>query len=226
MDIRRDSDSRTLLIISANQERARALGQVLGYSLPGLHIRHFSRLQFCSADELSRADLLVYDSDSLGLITDADVLPREFPGSWLIILRHTTELALLECVTQGFAGALDSHQPPDTYATALRSLLLGELWYPRHIIALSIKQFQQAWGKPHKQLDWQHCLLQFDLTCREREIGALLAQGYSNKDIAEHLYISQNTVKTHVSKVLQKMGVNSRGELTAKLSAGQLPTAC
>jgi two-component system, NarL family, response regulator LiaR len=51
-----------------------------------------------------------------------------------------------------------------------------------------------------------------DLTDREREVLALVVQGYSNSQVASHLVISLSTVKTHVSNILSKLGVANRVE--------------
>ena len=53
------------------------------------------------------------------------------------------------------------------------------------------------------------------LTPRETEVLRLLARGMSNKDICSALVIGEKTVKTHVSNVLSKLGVSSRGEAIA-----------
>jgi two-component system, NarL family, response regulator LiaR len=54
-----------------------------------------------------------------------------------------------------------------------------------------------------------------ELTCREREILALLAKGLNNPEIADRLSISRSTVKTHISNILSKLGASTRGEVIA-----------
>ncbi|MGC4191533.1 MAG: LuxR C-terminal-related transcriptional regulator, partial [Thermomicrobiales bacterium] len=56
----------------------------------------------------------------------------------------------------------------------------------------------------------ESALERFGITAREREVLALLVRGLSDKEIADHLYISPRTAMTHVSKVLSKLGVNKR----------------
>ena len=57
-------------------------------------------------------------------------------------------------------------------------------------------------GDPHEALA--------DLTAREREVLAGLGQGWSNARLAEELFVSEKTVKTHVSAVLRKLGLDDR----------------
>jgi DNA-binding NarL/FixJ family response regulator len=61
---------------------------------------------------------------------------------------------------------------------------------------------------------------QHGLSLREREVLALVSDGLSNKAIAERLYISPNTVKTHVASLLNKLNVHTRVQLAA-LAASQ-----
>ncbi len=58
---------------------------------------------------------------------------------------------------------------------------------------------------------------QFGLSSREEEVLALLIQGLSNQEIAKQLYISANTVKTHIKNIYAKMGVNNRAQLFSSL---------
>ena len=53
------------------------------------------------------------------------------------------------------------------------------------------------------------------MTRREREVAALVAEGRSNREIAEHFVLSERTVETHVSRILTKLGLSSRTQLAA-----------
>jgi DNA-binding NarL/FixJ family response regulator len=54
-----------------------------------------------------------------------------------------------------------------------------------------------------------------ELTTREREVAALLAEGLSNAELARRLYISPTTAAVHVSNILMKLGMSSRAEVAA-----------
>jgi DNA-binding CsgD family transcriptional regulator len=59
-------------------------------------------------------------------------------------------------------------------------------------------------------------LKEIGLTAREHEILALIAQGLSNREIGEKLFVSENTVKTHSSRLFEKMSVNRRVQAVQK----------
>jgi DNA-binding CsgD family transcriptional regulator len=59
----------------------------------------------------------------------------------------------------------------------------------------------------------------YDLTGREQQITSLIARGAGTADIAEELFLSEHTVRDHVKAIFAKVGVNSRGELVARLFA-------
>jgi two-component system, NarL family, response regulator DevR len=67
----------------------------------------------------------------------------------------------------------------------------------------------------------QHSLSELSaLTDREREVLDLLAQGLANKEIAEKLFITTNTVKRHLKAIFEKLGVHTRSAATAKVAGG------
>jgi DNA-binding NarL/FixJ family response regulator len=61
------------------------------------------------------------------------------------------------------------------------------------------------------------------LSCREREVLRLLALRYTDREIADTLFISYRTVTTHVSNILNKLGVDSRRDVAAALSSNDGP---
>ena len=62
-------------------------------------------------------------------------------------------------------------------------------------------------------IDLDELAVKFGLTLRERELVTLVAQGLSNPDISERLFISTNTVKRHMNNIYRKIGIKSRYEL-------------
>ena len=63
------------------------------------------------------------------------------------------------------------------------------------------------------------------LTDTERSIAGLIAQGQTNRQVASALFVTQNTVQTHVRHIFQKLGVRSRTELAARLLSTTARTA-
>jgi DNA-binding NarL/FixJ family response regulator len=59
------------------------------------------------------------------------------------------------------------------------------------------------------------------LTSREQEVAALVAHGLTNRRIAEELHLSERTVTTHISKILKKLGLRSRGQVADLLTGEQ-----
>ena len=97
-------------------------------------------------------------------------------------------------------GYLLKEEAPETVVTAVWAAVRGErLW--------TAEQFTRAqrWGEEVQEL-WER------LTEREREVLALVAEGQSNKEIAQSLKVTERTAEFHVSNVLGKLGLTSRVE--------------
>jgi DNA-binding NarL/FixJ family response regulator len=60
------------------------------------------------------------------------------------------------------------------------------------------------------------------LISREREIADLVADGRTNREIADRLFLSEKTIETHLSRVFDKLGVRSRAAVAAKVSAADV----
>jgi DNA-binding NarL/FixJ family response regulator len=91
----------------------------------------------------------------------------------------------------------------------------GEIWLDSHTTAAVIRQFVAADetppplapASPGRERE------RSPLSQREREIVALVAQGFKNKEMAEKMFISEQTVKNHLHNIFDKLGVSDRLEL-------------
>jgi DNA-binding NarL/FixJ family response regulator len=69
----------------------------------------------------------------------------------------------------------------------------------------------------HRQINLKSFKERFELTKRQMEILKLLGKGYSNKKIADELYIAEDTVKGHLKHIMKRLGVNTRTEILSML---------
>ena len=95
---------------------------------------------------------------------------------------------------------------PEQLISAIRTVAAGDALLSPAITKRVIEQFARLpHPTPPKELD--------ELTSREREIFRLIANGLSNAEIGQQLYISETTVKTHVTHILQKLNLRDRVQL-------------
>ena len=109
--------------------------------------------------------------------------------------------------------------PPEQLIEAVRTVAAGDALLSPAITKRVIMQFTRIPRRePPKQLD--------ELTARERDIFGLIAGGLSNKEIGAELYISETTVKTHVTHILQKLGLRDRVQVVVlAYQTGLVPAA-
>ena len=124
-------------------------------------------------------------------------------GARAVILLHSTDVAMVSAaVNAGISGVLCSDTPSTALVQAVRTVAGG-------VCVLDEQALQQLVGT------W-HTLVQPMLSNREREVLSLVACGSSNAEIASQLYVSTETVKTHVAHVLRKLDVPNRGSAVEK----------
>jgi DNA-binding NarL/FixJ family response regulator len=117
----------------------------------------------------------------------------------VLVLTSVTEPAsAAAAVRAGAAGVLYKDVDPDALVRAIRAVHDGHLLLAPEAAGNLLRPPGSPWGG----LD--------ALTSREREVLAELAHGRSNREIARTLHVSEKTVKTHVSSVLAKLGVQDR----------------
>lgn len=119
------------------------------------------------------------------------------------------ERDLLEALRAGAAGYLLKDMEPDALVAALRSIVDGET-VVAPALAPALARAVQGRAAPERP-EGPEVAGPFEaLTPREREVLGLLAEGRSNRGIAEGLGISEGTVKAHVKAILRKLGAESR----------------
>jgi DNA-binding NarL/FixJ family response regulator len=111
-----------------------------------------------------------------------------------------------EALRAGASGFLLKDTPPEQLVAAIEVIARGEALLSPSITRRVISEFVKGNGpKPQAQFPRLE-----DLTAREREVLLLIARGFSNAEIAKHLFVSETTVKTHVARILMKLGLRDR----------------
>jgi DNA-binding NarL/FixJ family response regulator len=116
----------------------------------------------------------------------------------------------VQAMKLGCSGIVLKQTAPDLIVKSIRKVHAGEIWLDSHTTAAVMRQFStglEASGSGAKGRE------RSPLSTREREIVALVAQGYKNKEMAEKMFISEQTVKNHLHNIFDKLGVSDRLEL-------------
>ena len=126
------------------------------------------------------------------------------PTRVLILTTFDLDEYVYDALRAGASGFLLKDTPPDDLIAAVRVLAAGEALLAPSITRRLIEEFVTSGGayRQVRGLD--------ELTEREVEVLRLMARGLSNVEIAEHLILGETTIKTHVSRVLTKLGLRDR----------------
>lgn len=111
---------------------------------------------------------------------------------------------VFEALRSGASGFLLKNAPPEELVHAVRVVAAGEALLAPSVTRRIIEQFASRPIRPEVGERLQA------LTRREREVLVMLARGTSNAELAAALYVSEGTIKTHVSSLLAKLGLRDR----------------
>jgi len=119
----------------------------------------------------------------------------------------------VEAMKLGCSGVLLKDGPVALIEKSLQKVQAGEIWLDSNTTAAVIRQFASPTDFPATHTNGKPNRERAQLSQREREIIVLIAQGYKNKEIAEKMFITEQTVKNHLHNVFDKLGVSDRLEL-------------
>ena len=145
-------------------------------------------------------------------VNGLQVLPRiveQFPLLKVIILTAQVSLAeSVKAIRDGARGIILKHAASEFLIKGIRKVAEGELWADSPTMTQVVDSLSRKY-----RVDRSPEKGRKELSEREIEVVTLVASGNRNKEIANKLFISEQTVKTHLSNIFQKLEVNDRLEL-------------
>jgi DNA-binding NarL/FixJ family response regulator len=174
--------------------------EVVGEAIDGADaIRRFEAL----SPDVVVMDVRMPTMDGIEATRRLSALER--PARVLILTTFDLDDYVYEALRAGASGFLLKDRPPEELVAAVRVIAAGEALLAPSVTRRLIEEFaRRAPAVKPAALD--------QLTEREREVLVLMARGLSNAEIARTLFVAETTVKTHVGRVLHKLGLRDRAQ--------------
>jgi DNA-binding NarL/FixJ family response regulator len=123
----------------------------------------------------------------------------------LVLTTFDTDADAFAALQAGASGFLLKNVPPEELLAAIRVVAGGDAVVAPRVTRRLLDRFAGQLAPPRQPAE-----LVDPLTEREREVLLLVAQGLSNAEVAERLFVAETTVKTHVGRILTKLGLRDR----------------
>ena len=151
-------------------------------------------------------DIRMPDMDGLEVLRRLAADPESAAVRVIVVTTFEIDQYVFEALHQGACGFILKDTAPGELVHAIRVVAAGEALLSPSVTRLLVSTFAERWTPPDavEGLD--------SLTEREREIAAWVATGRSNSEIADALFLSPATVRTHVTRAMTKLNARSRAQ--------------
>jgi len=197
-----DGSELNILLVDDHQIVTDGLTAMLG-DVPGICLKGVAT-DGAMALEMSRVlkvDVVLMDVDMPGMngIAATQHFKREFPNIRILILTMHDEKGMIQVLLEaGADGYLLKTSSREDVLKGIQNVVSGEQHLSADVQSILLREDEQ----PHNETLAQ-------LTTREVEVLRLIAEGYSNKEIGDRLFISHRTVDTHRTNLMQKLDVHN-----------------
>ncbi|HET7351099.1 MAG TPA: response regulator transcription factor [Marmoricola sp.] len=137
-----------------------------------------------------------------GIEATRAVTAGDDPPRVLVLTTFDLDEVVYDALRAGASGFLLKDAPEERLTTAIRVVAEGGSLFAPSVTRRLIEEFARRTPRPREDLT--------GLTEREHEVLRHVARGLSNAEIAAQLFVSENTVKTHIARLLMKLGVRDR----------------
>ena len=196
------------VLVADDQSMVRAGFRMLLAEVPGIEVVAEASNGIEAVDKAARfrptvvlMDIRMPELD--GLQATRRILAADNRARILILTTFDLDEYVYDALAAGASGFVLKDDPPEQLIAAIRTVAAGDALLSPTITRRVIRQFTRIpRPTPPKEFD--------ELTTREQEVFRLIADGLSNPEIAQELFISDTTVKTHITHILQKVGLRYR----------------
>lgn len=148
----------------------------------------------------SKPDVILVDFTSL-----YNNFNKECINKFILLDTQCGEENIMAAVlSKGVKGVLQGNTTTSLLKKAIRSVVCGEVWFDKATVKNLISGFN---AKKENKVS--------NLSTREREIIVQVTKGYTNKEIANNLFVSEPTVKSHMYNIFRKIDISNRPQLIA-----------
>src|SRR4051794_34287622 len=153
-------------------------------------------------------DIILMDIDmpQMNGLAVTELVRKEFPRMKVLILSmHSNTEYVLRIIQSGAHGYVLKEAATDELVRAINTIHGGEAFFSPEVARVALNQFVRGSSSPAPGAT---------LTTREREVLVQIAEGLSNKEIANHLGVGVRTVETHRERIMRKLDIHSVAGLT------------